>query len=148
MTPDDLVLGETPCETNQSVTVRSSISESNRKTSSIVAVIPVRTSESIVRVVQICILKIFDNVRPQYSSTSFNEQSHSVFPKDLAHFSRYRCILHCHCRPGPILQTSIVRRSQETIATDPTGKLCELSREKFTHPSGNLVSIKCKRQKW
>jgi hypothetical protein len=44
VTPDDLVLGETPCETHQSVTVRSSISESNRKASSIFALIPVRTS--------------------------------------------------------------------------------------------------------
>lgn len=50
VTPDDLVLGETPCETHPSVTVRSSISDSNRKASSIVALIPVRTSSSMARV--------------------------------------------------------------------------------------------------
>jgi hypothetical protein len=88
VTPDDLVLGETPCETHQSVTVRSSIRIRTKRGSVIVALISVRTSLSMARMFMSASGKIFDNVRPQFSSTSFfNEQSRSVFPKDPAHFS-------------------------------------------------------------
>jgi hypothetical protein len=79
VTPDDLVLGETPCETHQSVTVRSSI-RIRIRVSVIVALISVRTSLSMARMFISASGKILDNVRPQFSSTSFfNEQSHSVF---------------------------------------------------------------------
>jgi hypothetical protein len=147
VTPDDLVLGETPCETHQSVTVRSSI-RIRIRVSVIVALISVRTSLSMARMF-ISASEKFSTMCDRNSARPPSSMNSLIpyFKKTLRTSLLLSVYPPLSLSSSAILRNCVVRRSQETIATDLTGKYCGLSREKFTHPSGNLVSIKCKRQK-